>query len=173
MIRPPLRAMLSRWSEALVAAAIALAGLWLALRGGWFLAVLGGLVGLIGAALLVGAWRRLPFRRDIAAEGVVEVVEGAIRYFGAASLGGEIALRDLSEIRLLRLRGHGHWRLRSADGQALLIPVDAAGAETLAYAFTALPGIDMGAVSVALAQVAEQAEAVRTVWRRPGGGGLT
>ncbi|MDP5308840.1 hypothetical protein [Paracoccus spongiarum] len=173
MIRPEPRSLLRRWSEPLLAVATAAAGLWLALRGGWFLALLGGLAMLVGAALLLGAWQRLPFRRAIGAAGVVEVVEGAIRFYAPTGLGGEIALRDLSEIRLLRLRGHGHWRLRSADGQALLVPVDAAGAEALADAFTALPGIDMGAVSGALARVAGQADAVRTVWRRPDRVGLT
>lgn len=168
MIRPELRDWIGRRAEALIAALAVAAGLWLALRGGWFFAALGGLVMLVGGALLVGAWRRLPFRRRVAAPGVVEVVEGAIRYYGATMLGGEIALRDLSEIRLLRLRGLGHWRLRSLSGEALLIPVDAAGADTLADAFTALPGLDMGAVSTALAHLADQSDAVRTVWRRPG-----
>ncbi|MCZ0960330.1 hypothetical protein [Paracoccus benzoatiresistens] len=168
MIRPELRAWLSRRSESLVATAILLAGLWLAFRGGWFFAALGGLVLLVGLSLLIGAIRRLPFRRGINAPGMVEVDEGAIRYYGAAVLGGEIALRDLVEIRLLRLKGRGHWRLRSASGEALLVPVDAAGAEALAHAFTALPGLDMGIVSAALAHVADQPDTVRTVWRRPG-----
>lgn len=168
MIRPELRAWTARQSEALVAGAVLLAGLWLALRGGWFFAALGGLVLLVGVSLLIGAIRRLPFRRQIAAPGMVEVDEGAIRYYGAAVLGGEIALRDLVEIRLLRLKGRGHWRLRSASGEALLVPVDAAGAEALAHAFTALPELDMGTVSAALAHVADQPDAVRTVWRRAG-----
>lgn len=168
MIRPELRAWVSRWSEPLVAVAILLVGLWLALRGGWFFAAIGGLVLLVGLSLLIGTVRRLPFRRGIAAPGLVEVDEGAIRYYGAAVLGGEIALRDLVEIRLLRLKGRGHWRLRNASGEALLVPVDAAGSDALAHAFTALPGLDMGAVSAALAHVADQADAVRTVWRRPG-----
>lgn len=167
MIRPGLRVWAARRSEVLVAAAILLAGLWLALRGGWFFAALGGLVLLVGASLLIGAVRRLPFRRQIEAPGLVEVDEGAIRYYGAAVLGGEIALRDLVEIRLLRLKGRGHWRLRSATGEALLVPVDAAGAEALAHAFTALPGLDMGMVSTTLDRLPGQADAVRTVWRRP------
>ena len=168
MIRPELRAWAARRSEAILAVIILAAGLWLALRGGWFFAALGALVVLVGLSLLIGAVRRLPFRRQIAAPGLVEVDEGAVRYYGAAVLGGEIALRDLVEIRLLRLKGRGHWRLRSASGEALLVPVDAAGSDALAHAFTALPGLNMGAVSAALAHVADQSDAVRTVWRRPG-----
>jgi hypothetical protein len=93
---------------------------------------------------------------------------------GLQQFRGDIAaLRDLVEIRLLRLNGQAHWRLRSAGGEALLIPVDAAGAEVLAHGFTALPGLDMGAVSQALAHVSEQPDATRLVWRRPDHGGLT
>lgn len=168
MIRPELRAALARWSEPLLAGAVTLAGLWLALRGGWFFAAIGLLVMLVGGALLIGAWRRLPFRRRVGAPGLVELDEGAIRFYGADALGGEIALRDLVEIRLLRLKGRAFWRLRSAGGEALLIPVDAAGSESLADAFTTLPGMDLGAVSAALAHVADQADAVRTVWLRRG-----
>ncbi|MDB6176634.1 hypothetical protein PAF17_03840 [Paracoccus sp. Z330] len=166
MIREPVRQMMSRWGEILAGLAIMLGGGWLIWLGGWFCLVIGGVVVLVALALLIGAWRRLPFRRDIAAPGLVEVVEGAVRYFGATQMGGEIALRDLVEIRLLRLDGRGHWRLRSAGGEALLIPVDAAGADALAHAFTALPGLQMGAVSNALAHVAEQSDAMHTVWRR-------
>lgn len=165
MIRPELRKWLSRWSEALIAAALSLAGLWLMLRGGWFFALIGALVGLVGAALLIGAWRRMPFRRHISAPGVIEIDEGIIRYYGATDLGGEIALREVTEIRLVRLAGRGHWRLRATNGEALLVPVDAAGADGLAHAFTALPGVDMGALSAALAQVADQDDAVRPIWR--------
>ncbi|WP_411957430.1 hypothetical protein [Paracoccus homiensis] len=168
MIRPELRATLGRWSEALVALAVAAAGLWLLFLGGYFFLTLGALILLVGVALAIGAWRRLPFRRAISAPGMVEIIEGAVRYYGAEVLGGEIALRDLVEIRLLRLRGRGHWRLRSRSGEALLIPVDAAGADALAHAFTALPGLDMGAVSAALAHVATQDDAMRTVWLRNG-----
>lgn len=135
------------------------------LRGGWFFALIGALVILVGAALLIGAWRRMPFRRNISAPGVVEIDEGIIRYYGATDLGGEIALHDVTEIRLVRFAGRGHWRLRATSGEALLVPVDAAGADGLAHAFTALPGVDMGALSAALAQVADQDDAVRPIWR--------
>jgi len=114
----------------------------------------------------LGALRSRPFRREVSAPGLVEIVEGAIRYYGATDIGGEIPLRELSEIRLLRLNNRGYWRLRSQSAEALLVPVDAAGADQLAHAFTALPGIDMGAVSAALAQLSQQGDAIRTVWRR-------
>lgn len=166
MIRPELRQSLNRHSEVIVFGALTALGIWLAFRGGWFLAAVGGAVAVIGAVLAIGALRRGAFRRPVAAPGVVEVVEGAIRYYGATELGGEIALRDLTEIRLLRVRDHAHWRLRSHSGEALLVPADAAGAEALADAFTALPGLDMRAVSAALAHVADQRDAIRTVWRR-------
>lgn len=166
MIRPELRAWLSRWSEALVALGVAAFGLLVLSRGGYFFLALGGLILLVGVALALGAWRRLPFRRAVDAPGLVEIVEGAVRFYGATELGGEIALRDLVEIRLLRMQGRSHWRLRSLSGEALLVPVDAAGAEGLAHAFTALPGLQMGAVSAALAHFPEQAEAMHVVWRR-------
>ena len=161
--------MFSRWAEVL----IALAGIWLMLRGGWFFSMIGGITAALGLTLAVGARRRMAFRRDVDAPGMVDVVEGAIRYYGATSLGGEIALRDLTEIRLLRLKGKGYWRLRNQQAEALLIPVDAAGAVVLADAFAALPGMDMGGVSDALSHVADQVDAVRVVWRRSGQGGLT
>lgn len=167
MIRPEIRAWLSRWVEILIAGGIFISGCWLALLGGWFFAAVGGLVILVGAALFIGARRRMPFRREIGASGIVEIDEGAIRYYGATALGGEIALHDLIEIRLLRLRGQGHWRLRNDNGEALLIPVDAAGADRLADVFNTLPGLDMGMVSAALAGVAKQHDAMRVLWRRP------
>ena len=166
MIRPRLQALLRANAELLVFAGLALFGLWVAFWGGWFFALLGAAVALVGGSLALGALRRGPFRRPVGAPGVVEIVEGAIRYYGATEMGGEIPLRDLVEIRLLRLEGRVHWRLRSQTAEALLIPVDAAGASALADAFTALPGLHMGTVSAALAQVADQGEAMRTVWRR-------
>ncbi len=168
VIRPDLRALLVRHAETMIFAGLTLAGLWVAFKGGWFWAVIGGGAALVAGSLALGAIRRTPFRRPVAAPGVVEVVEGAIRYYGATEMGGEMPLRDLAEIRLLRLDGRAHWRLRSLGGEALLVPADAAGAGALADAFTALPGLDMGAVSAALAQIARQGDAMRAVWRRPG-----
>ena len=99
---------------------------------------------------------------EVEAPRLVEVEEGAIRYLDPRALGGEIALRDLSQIRLIRLDGRAHWRLKTQGGEALLIPVEAAGAAALADAFAALPGFDLGAASAALAAN----DAFRIVWQR-------
>lgn len=165
MIRPDLARRLRRWSEPLAAISAGLLGLWIVTLGGWFWGALGLGVGFVSLAWLLAALRRLPFRRDIGGPGMVEIDEGAIRYFGARLLGGEIALRDLSEIRLLTLRGQPHWRLKSTDGQALLIPLDAAGAAALADAFAALPGIRMGQISAALNQ--PDTTVGQSLWTRP------
>lgn len=167
VIRRKLKASLYRWREAIAALLVMLIGLWVLSWGGWFYALLGALAALIGVALLLGAWRRLPFLRDIAAPGYVQLDEGAIRYYGARILGGEIALRDLTQIKLMPLQGRAHWRLKSRTGEALLVPVDAAGAEVLADAFAALPGLDMAALSAALSRAGEDGFAARTLWRRP------
>lgn len=168
MIRPELRRALSVHAELLSYAGVALAGLWLATRGGWILAVLGGVAILAGALLAQGAWRRLPFRRAIAAEGLVEVVEGAVRYYRAPLPGAEMALRDLAEIRLLRQDGRAVWRLRAESGDMLAIPADAAGAGALADAFTALPGFRLGEAAQALEAISAGRATMRAVWRRPG-----
>ncbi|MDO5371261.1 hypothetical protein [Paracoccus sp. (in: a-proteobacteria)] len=164
MIRPELVARFKPWREVAAAALTALFGIWVFAQGGLLLQPLGGAI--LGLALLWGwgAWRRRRFAVDIAAPGLVEIEEGAIRYYGASAPGGEVALRDLVQIRLIRLDGQAHWRLRTQAGEALLVPVEAAGAAALADAFAALPGFDLSAASAALAA----SDAFRTVWQRPG-----
>jgi hypothetical protein len=168
MIRPELRRAFRVHAELLAHLAVALAGLWLATRGGWILAVLGGVVMLAAALLAHGAWRRLPFRRAIAAEGLVELIEGAVRYYRAPLPGAEMALRELVEIRLVRQDGRAVWRLRNEAGDMLAIPADAAGAGALADGFAALPGFRLGEAAQALQAVAAGRATMHAVWRRPG-----
>lgn len=164
MIRPAARATLMRWREVAAAAGTLAAGIWLFALGGWLMQALGLIVAGVALAWVVIALRRLRFARDITALGLVEVDEGQIGYFGAAQgLGGYVALRDLTEIRLLVLQGQHYWRLKQADGQALLIPVAAAGAAALYDAFATLPGIDMARLSAAL----DQRMAAQSLWQRP------
>ncbi|MDO5606391.1 MAG: hypothetical protein Q4G25_14640 [Paracoccus sp. (in: a-proteobacteria)] len=165
LIRPEIVAWFAPRRELVAAIALMSAGLWLAARAGWLAIGLGLVLAVTGAIWAQGAWRRLSFRREIAAPGVVEIVEGEVRFFAPRALGGAVALRDLAEIRLIRLNGHDHWRLKSRAGEALLIPVEARGAEGLADAFAALPGLDMGRVSAALNQ--RGGPSLRIVWTAP------
>lgn len=173
MIRPEVQAKLGRWREVIYAALMITAGLWIAHLGGLILIPGGLALAALGLGWAVTALRRLRFSREVGAPGIVEVDEGQVGYL-APSAGGFVALADLVELRLLGLRGRWLWRLKQADGQALLIPVDAAGAERLYDAFASLPGIDMGAAAAALdaapggdGTALTLAQESRLIWRRP------
>lgn len=165
LIRPELAQWLAPRREFFAALAGVAFGAWVATRGGWFFGGLGLILIALCIGWAVGSRRRLAFRRDVAAPGVLDIDEGEIRYFAARALGGSVALRDLTEIRLIRLNGHDNWRLKTRDGQALLIPIEARGADQLADAFTALPGVDMGRITGALAQ--KDGPSLRVVWTAP------
>ena len=129
LIRPELAQWLAPRREFFAALAGVVFSLWVATRGGWFFGGLGLILLALCFGWAVGSRRRLAFRRDIAAPGVLDIDEVEIRYIAARALGGSVALRDLTEIRLIRLNGHDTWRLKTRDGQALLIPVEARGAD--------------------------------------------
>ena len=162
LVRPELRALLSRWGEVGAALAAAVAGGLIMRLGGYLFLPVGALVTLLALGWAVTALRRLSFRRTVAAPGVVEVVEGQVGYFGP-TFGGFVALADLEDVRLTEFGGRQQWRLRTAGGEVLLIPVDAAGAEKLFDAFATLPGIDMAALAAAL----DRGAATLPLWRRP------
>lgn len=164
MIRPELIQRFRPGTELASALAALVFGLWVFSLGGWLFWPLGVLIAAIAAIWANDARRRMRFLKGQDGIGLVELDEGAIRYLSPHRfLGGEIALRDLTEIRLLRLNGQSHWRLKNASGEALLIPVDAAGAHRLADAFASLPGLDMGRVSKSLAPDSPN---LQTVWTR-------
>ncbi|MCV2863922.1 hypothetical protein [Defluviimonas sp. WL0075] len=167
-VRPDLMARFAPWREAAAAFAVVALGLWLIWLGGYLLVPLGVVVGGLGLAWAVIAIRRRRFGRRVEAPGMVEVDEGQIGYLGP-TFGGYVAVRELSEIRLIDIQARRHWRLRQADGQVLLIPVAAAGAERLYDAFAVLPGIDLGALSRAL----DARESTEILWRRPAHAALT
>lgn len=165
-------AFLSRWGEALAAGAAVALGLWIFSLGGWILAPAGVAIILIAAAWLLLALRRLRFRRPVTAPGMVEVVEERIRYYGAQMPGGELSLHDLAEIRIMAVEGRLHWRLRTGAGEALLVPLDAAGAGALPDAFAALPGASLTVLSRGVAEV-QRKGGMRVLWRMPDDRALT
>ncbi|MDZ4134575.1 MAG: hypothetical protein U1D06_03135 [Paracoccaceae bacterium] len=184
-LRPEAIAALRRWREVALAAGLAALGLRGMLAGGYVLLPAGALLVALGVGLGLLALRRLRFAQDGDAPGVVEVDEGQISYYGPAS-GGFVALPDLAELRLITLHGARFWRLKQADGQALLIPVSANGAERLFDAFAALPGMDTQALVAALAVASVSTAGGRAVmlagdttmigpviWRRPARAVLT
>lgn len=162
-IRPDLLHRLSRWREVLAALAVVAAGLWLARLGGPVLAVLGGGIAVVAAALAVLAARRLRFRLEIGAPGAVEIDEGRISYLGPVT-GGAVSLADLVGIDVIDVAGGRRcWRLHQADGQVLLVPLAAAGAAALYDHFVALPGMETRRLMAALEG---EATIARPVWRR-------
>ncbi|MES2143217.1 MAG: hypothetical protein V4516_02420 [Pseudomonadota bacterium] len=174
LIRPELWRSVQRGREVLLGAALVVAGGWVASGGGYVLVPIGlGLAGL-GLAWAVTAWRRMQFAQGIAAPGIVEIDEAQIGYLGPDA-GGYVAIPDLTELRLLDMRGRRLWQLRQGDGQVLLIPVDATGADRLFDAFASLPGMDTAVLVAALAPPqpdARRSPALATVsttlWRRGG-----
>jgi hypothetical protein len=84
--------------------------------------------------------QRARFRIDAGGAGAVQVDEGQITYFGPLT-GGATAVADLERLTLDRGLTPAHWRLDAADTPALLIPVNAEGADALFDAFARLPGL--------------------------------
>jgi hypothetical protein len=175
LLRPEVQAALWRWREVIWAGAVAAFGLWLLGLGGWVLGPLGALVIALALGLGVQALRRVRFAQRGDAPGVVQVDEGQISYMGP-TVGGFVSLPELVELRLVTMRGRRLWRLKQADGQALLIPVEAEGAVALFDAFASLPGMDSGALVAALEQPQPGGPALvvdtrmQLVWARAGRG---
>lgn len=177
LLRGRLAARLQHSREVWAAAAVLALGLWVAARGGWFFGGLGLCLAALAAGWAVLALRRLRFRADPGAAGLVELDEGRLRYLHPTA-GGEISLNDLAELRLLRLRGRPVWALKDLGGQRLLVPLQAAGAEALFDAFAALPGLSSADLVAALAPAPAAAAAGlpgpslenRPVWTRRGPG---
>lgn len=139
-IRPEAQALMWRFREVIAGAAAGLLALW------WLIGV-GGLLGNIGAILLIGAGalaaigvQRARFRGAEGGVGTVQVDEGQIAYFGPLG-GGMVAVRDLERLTLDRAQHPAHWQLDQADQASLLIPVNADGSEALFDAFATLPGL--------------------------------
>lgn len=178
-LRPEVTETIWRAREVIWAGLVVAAGGWLIGLGGLVLVPVGLVVGGIGAVLAVTAFRRMRFEQSVEAPGIVELDEAQVGYLGP-ELGGFLSLQELVELRLLSLRGRRLWRLKQADGQALLIPVDAKGAERLFDAFANLPGMDTAGLVAALEPASlptgaalTLAAQTRVIWRREGKGVVT
>lgn len=175
-VRPELKEALYRRREVIAAGVVAVFGAWVAGQGGWVFLPVGGIFVLFGAGWTVQALRRLRFRAEGEAPGIVRVTEAQIAYMGPR-VGGFVGVPELAEVRLLTLRGRRVWKLRQGDGQQLYVPVEAEGAEALFDAFAALPGMDTAALVAALGSDAVSDSKVvaldgadRLIWARRGAG---
>lgn len=175
-IRPEVAALLRRWAETAIMAALALAGLWIGLGwiggGNWF-----GLVPLalgavaVLAALIAAARAIAAGRSDRNGPGVVMVEEGRIGYLGPFG-GGTVALDALVSVDIVTgVAGPGEtdlfWELADESGRRLVIPGSALHADRLFDAFGALEGVDYQAMLEAMR--ADRDERFRVWWRRPKG----
>jgi hypothetical protein len=175
-IRPEITASLHRWREVIAALALATLGLWVMSWGGYAYLILGLVLLSAGLGWAVLSSRRMRFAQTGEAPGIVRVTEAQIAFLGPRT-GGFIGLPDLAEVRLLTLRGRRIWKLRSASGETLHIPVESAGAEALFDAFATLPGMDTAALVAALsAEGSTESRVValnaidRLIWARSGAG---
>ena len=138
-IRPEAQEQIWRWREAIAGAVAILLGLWLAVEGIGFAAVLGTIVMVIGIALTIAGWQRARFRRGRDGAGVVHVTEGQVTYYGPFT-GGAVAIASIYEVVLNPMPRTGPiWEIRSPGNDPIHIPTTAAGAEALFDVFAALP----------------------------------
>ena len=138
--RPEARAQLWRWREVIAAAGVVLIGIWMVAGPGLLLAIPGYALILGGVALAWLGVQRGRFRGADGGAGAVQVAEGQVSYFGPLT-GGTVALREMDSLTLDGAMFPAHWRLTQRGQPALLIPVNAAGAEALFDAFATLPGL--------------------------------
>lgn len=141
-LRPEARAALWRWREVIIAMALLALGLWWGLRSFGILSWIGYAIAVLAIFIALAGVQRTRFRRGSGGQGVVQVTEGKIAYFGPLT-GGVADLDDLTRLALDATGGPAsHWILTSIGGTTLSIPVDAEGNEALFDVFAALPGIE-------------------------------
>lgn len=160
--RPEAKAALWRWREILVAAGMAVLGLWWIIGPGRLLALPGWALVIGAVALTLVGIQRGRFRGDGGGVGAVQVDEGQIAYFGPLT-GGVVALNVMERLSLDATSQPPHWRLEAPEQAPVLIPVNAAGSDALFDAFATLPGLRTERMLAEL--TTRQAHAV-VIWER-------
>jgi hypothetical protein len=161
-VRPEARAAIWRWREVLIGSGIALLGTSWVLGPGGLLGWVGWLLIIAGAALVVVGVQRVRFRTGTDGQGVVQVDEGQITYFGPLT-GGTVALSDLTVIRHDPTMKPAHWVLEQPTQIPLMIPVDATGVDALFDVFATLPGLRTQTMLSALSTTSDHP---RVIWQR-------
>lgn len=162
-VRPAARNALWQWRETLAGLALLVTALvW---AGGSFgvYRILALVLTAIAVIIVVAGIQRARFRGAQDGQGVVSVDERQITYFGPLT-GGTIALADIGALSLNKQSAPPHWQLVPLHGEALRIPVDAHGADSLFDAFAGLPGLGTERMLHALNH---GAKTQIIIWRRP------
>jgi hypothetical protein len=165
-LRPEITRWFARWAESVGAVILAVAGLWFLWRGfkrfNTVLELIGLVLLVLGAAAFWASFQRTRFARAKQGPGLVEVTERQISYmtpFGGDSI-------DLDAITRLELRSgvdrERSWVLTQTAGPTLFIPVNAAGADRLFDAFSALPDMDSARLVAAVNATGDQRD---VIWR--------
>lgn len=171
-IRPEARAVLVRWGEPALYAAVALAGGWrgiaLVAQGAWVGVVLLGLAAFAALALFHSVERALvSWRGRVAGPGIVSIQEGRISYFGPNG-GAVMALDALVSVEIVTsddgpVGTDLNWVLQDEIGQVAIIPGGAQGTTDLVDRLGTLPGFDHVAVITAMGSTGP---ARFRLWRR-------
>ncbi|SHI02757.1 hypothetical protein [Marivita hallyeonensis] len=161
--RPEAKALLRRWREALVGAALLLLGAY------WSLGTtpgplswIGLLVVLLGAALFFAGLQRGRARHGGGGPGVVQIIERRIGYFGPLN-GGIVDLDTITSINFDPTEHPSSWVITHEGGPALHIPMNAEGADGLFDAFASLPGLSPGRIAAVSQQDSDRPI---VLWRR-------
>lgn len=162
------RALITRWAEVAVAAALTLGLAIESLR--WFVAGSGYGWAWAGLACVVGFWLRAALlgalrapRTDMPGPGLVELREGEIGYLGPFR-GGYLDLDAIQRVEVFVPTPGSEpvWRLVGVAGD-LVIPSGAAGAAGLTQTLAQLPGFsDLTATAV----LRQRAPGRQTIWQR-------
>jgi hypothetical protein len=111
---------------------------------------LGSFLAILAFSLLVGSLRRARLRTLSPGEGVVQIAEGRIGYFGPRT-GGFVDLAALARIDIVTDGSRAAWWLHEANGNALRIPVGATGSDGLYDMLASALEMDEEAIGAALA----------------------
>lgn len=162
-VRPEAQAALRRWRDALIAAGVALLGLYWLLTGFGILKWVGAVVLLIGLFFVVAGIQRARFATGRDGPGAVRVDEGQVAYFGPYT-GGIVALSEMTRLELDPTKQPACWRLSQPGKDDLLIPLTSDGAEALFDIFATLPGLQTEKM---LAQMRQSTDHPVVIWEKP------
>ncbi|MEP5152353.1 hypothetical protein [Planktotalea sp.] len=139
-IRPEAQAALWRWREVLLGSVLTALFLLWALSSFGIVRMIAFVLMALAIVLILAGIQRGRFRGKGGGQGVVQLIEGQVTYYGPLS-GGAVALSELAALSLDGRSSPAHWLLVPDQGNALQIPIGAEGADALFDAFAGLQGL--------------------------------